>query len=161
MKKMLQEKCQSVLKTSHTSTRKMRSEILAPVKLPGALTLPSGKAGFHHRFLSKTYQPSVSSRRLPPASPNCHLTGSQGMRENRWEKFLIQMDWYLKQRLYLSRDGSPSVWVTHPCVGVRRLSSWRNMFRSAGRSHPRCHLIFSGMSNTEMSSLWNGCPALL
>lgn len=68
-KKMLQERCQSVLKISYISTRKMRSGILAPMNLPGALTLPSGKAGFHHRFLPKAYQSSESSLRLPPVSP--------------------------------------------------------------------------------------------
>lgn len=93
-----------------------------PSEAPGSLdnhlegrqdftTDSSGKLTCPQRALPGHLQPLL----------NCHLMGSWGMQENRWEKFRIQMHWSLKQSLCLSGHGSPSVWVTHPGVGVRHL----------------------------------------
>lgn len=96
---LLQGQCQSVLNTSHISTRKVRNEILAQMKVLRALALPSGKAEFTTcSHLTLTY-PQWALLDLLQFLLNCHLTGSQGRKENRWEKFLMHMDWYLRQSL--------------------------------------------------------------
>lgn len=98
-KQVLQEQCQSVPSISHISTSKVRNEILAQLKVLGALALPSGKAGFttgSHLTLTHLQWALLDFLQF---LLNCHLTESQGRKENRWQKFLVHMGWYLKQSL--------------------------------------------------------------
>lgn len=88
-----------MLNTSHISTRKVRNEILAQMKVLGALALPSGKAGFITGSHLTLFYPQWALLDFLQFLLNCHLTGSQGRKENRWEKFLMHMGWYLKQSL--------------------------------------------------------------
>lgn len=92
---LLQEQCQSVLNTSHISTRKVRNEIPSQMKvLEPWHYFRQGR--IHPMFPSNTY-PQWALLDFLQFLLNCHLTGSQGRKENRWEKFLMHMDWYLKQ----------------------------------------------------------------
>lgn len=70
-----------------------------PNEGPGSLGITFRKGRIHHRFPLTLTHPQWALLDFLQFLLNCHLTGSQGRKENRWEKFLMHMDWYLKLSL--------------------------------------------------------------
>lgn len=153
------EKCWSVLKNSHISSKKMRSKILAPLKLLGALTLPSRKAGSHHRFLAKAHQSSASSLRIPLSSSTATCLGvkARGRADGRnsLSKWIPEtFRDLLCPGMAVPQPESPIlVWECGGCLPEEACFILRGKVTLAATS------AFLEMSNSEMSSLSNGCPA--
>lgn len=147
------ENCQSVLKISHISSRKMRSEILVPLKLLGTLTLPSGKAGSHHRFLAKAHQSLASSLRIPPSSSTATCLGVKACRRtdgrNSLSKWIPEtFGDLLCPGMAVPQPESPIlVWECGGCLPEEACFILRGEVTLAAIS------AFLEMSNSEMSSL--------
>lgn len=133
-----------------------------PNEAPGALTLSSGKARFHHGFFSKSL-PVLSQ--LSQASFSLSLIATwQGVKAHRrtdgrnslskwigtWSRVVI-----CPGMVVLHSESPILVWELGGCLPEETCFILQGEVALAAISS------FLEMSNTEMSSLWNGCPALL
>lgn len=138
----------------------MRSEILAPVRPREPWYYLQERQDFTVGSYLKLTSPHWAHSGFLQSVFNCHMTGSRGMQKNTWEKLPIQIDWYVKQGLCpvmvaLQSESPILVWELGGSLPEE------TCFVLQGEVTPAAISSSLEMAGTAMSSLWNGCPALL